>query len=43
MNTPRPSASKTVETIKHDDEKRRNIPTAEYQSMMARKNGEVSI
>ena len=31
---PKPSASKTVETIKHDDEKRRNIPTAEYQSLL---------
>jgi adenine-specific DNA-methyltransferase len=31
---PEPSASKTVETIKHDDEKQRNIPTAEYQSML---------
>ena len=26
----------TVETLKHDDAKRRNIPTAEYQSVMAR-------
>jgi adenine-specific DNA-methyltransferase len=26
--------SKTVETLKHDDAKRRNIPTAEYQSML---------
>ena len=34
MKAPKPSASKTVETIKHDDEKRRNIPTAEYQSML---------
>ena len=31
---PKPSASKTVETIKHDDEKRINIPTAEYQSLL---------
>jgi adenine-specific DNA-methyltransferase len=31
---PKTSASKTVETIKHDDEKRRNIPTAEYQSLL---------
>jgi adenine-specific DNA-methyltransferase len=34
MNAPKPSAYKTVETIKHDDEKRRNIPTAEYQSLL---------
>jgi adenine-specific DNA-methyltransferase len=27
-------ALKTVETIKHDDAKRKNIPTAEYQSVM---------
>jgi adenine-specific DNA-methyltransferase len=25
---------KTVATLKHDDAKRRNIPTAEYQSML---------
>jgi adenine-specific DNA-methyltransferase len=25
---------KTVETLKHDDAKRKNIPTAEYQSML---------
>ena len=26
----------TVETLKHDDATRRNIPTAEYQSVMAK-------
>ena len=26
--------SKTVETLKHDEDKRRNIPTAEYQSVL---------
>ena len=28
-------APKQVETLKHDDAQRRNIPTAEYQSVMA--------
>jgi hypothetical protein len=27
---PKPSAPKTVETLKHHEDKRRNIPTAEY-------------
>ena len=27
--------SKKVETLKHSDAKRKNIPTAEYQSVMA--------
>ena len=27
-------APKTVETLKHDKAKRKNIPTAEYQSVM---------
>ena len=26
--------AKTVETLKHDEAKRKNIPTAEYQSVM---------
>ena len=30
---PRPSAPKTVESLRHED-KRRNIPTAEYQSLV---------
>ena len=30
----KPPNSKTVETLTHDDAKRRNIPTAEYQSML---------
>src|SRR5262245_33547259 len=28
------TAAKTVETLKHDEAKRRNIPTAEYQSVL---------
>ena len=36
----RPPATKTVETLKHDDAKRKNIPTAEHQSVIddAQKN-----
>jgi adenine-specific DNA-methyltransferase len=30
----RPASPKSVETLKHDEAKRRNIPTAEYQSVM---------
>ena len=30
------STSKTVETLKHDEAKRKNIPTAEHQSVMAK-------
>ena len=30
----RPPATKTVETLKHDDAKRKNIPTAEHQSVI---------
>ena len=30
----KPKAPKTVETFKHDDASRMNIPTAEYQSVM---------
>ena len=28
------AAAKTVETLKHTDDKRKNIPTAEYQSVV---------
>ena len=28
------TATKTVETLPHDDAKRKNIPTAEYQSVV---------
>ena len=28
------STTKTVETLKHDEAKRRNIPTAEFQSVL---------
>ena len=31
---PKQSAAKTVEAIKHDEAKRKNIPTAEYQSVI---------
>ncbi len=30
----KPATQKTVETIKHDADKRKNIPTAEYQSVL---------
>jgi hypothetical protein len=33
-SAPKPAASKTVTTIQHDDAKRKNIPTAEYQSVL---------
>ncbi|MGH7472283.1 MAG: site-specific DNA-methyltransferase, partial [Longimicrobiales bacterium] len=36
MATRTPKAPLTVETLKHDDAKRKNIPTAEYQSVMAK-------
>ena len=29
-----PKTQKTVETLKHDEAKRKNIPTAEYQSVL---------
>jgi adenine-specific DNA-methyltransferase len=32
----RPKAPLTVEALKHDEAKRKNIPTAEYQSVMAK-------
>jgi adenine-specific DNA-methyltransferase len=28
------TAKKSVETLKHDEAKRKNIPTAEYQSVL---------
>jgi len=31
---PKQSTTKTVEALKHDDSKRKNIPTAEYQSVI---------
>jgi len=31
---PKQTSSKTVETLKHDDAKRKNIPTAEHQSVL---------
>src|SRR6266705_1005689 len=34
MAKKKPTAAKTVETIVHDDDKRKNIPTAEYQSVV---------
>lgn len=36
MATKQPKAPLTVETLKHDDATRKNIPTAEYQSVMAK-------
>ncbi|MBI4664461.1 MAG: site-specific DNA-methyltransferase, partial [Verrucomicrobia bacterium] len=30
----KPATLKSVETLKHDDAKRRNIPTAEHQSVL---------
>ena len=32
--TPAPKQKKTVETLTHDEASRKNIPTAEYQSVM---------
>jgi len=32
--TPKQTSSKTVEALKHDEAKRKNIPTAEYQSVI---------
>ena len=36
----KPPAAKTVETLKHDEARRKNIPTAEHQSVVeeAQKN-----
>jgi adenine-specific DNA-methyltransferase len=34
MAKKKPAPAKTVETIVHDDDKRKNIPTAEYQSVV---------
>ena len=30
-----PKSPKNVEALRHTDDKRRNIPTAEYQSLLA--------
>jgi len=30
----KPATPKTVETLKHEEAKRKNIPTAEYQSVL---------
>ena len=30
----KPAAAKSVESLKHDEDKRKNIPTAEYQSIL---------
>src|ERR1700733_14741706 len=32
----KPAAAKSVETLRHDEAKRRNIPTAEFQSVLER-------
>src|SRR6185503_15833134 len=34
MNMARKSATKTVETLRHEADKRKNIPTAEFQSVL---------
>jgi adenine-specific DNA-methyltransferase len=31
---PKPSAPKTVETLRHEEDKRANIPSAEYESLV---------
>ena len=31
---PTPKSAKTVETLKHDEATRKNIPTAEFQSVL---------
>ena len=36
MATKNPKAPLAIETLKHDDARRKNIPTAEYQSVMAK-------
>ena len=36
MATKNPKPPLAIETLKHDDARRKNIPTAEYQSVMAR-------
>ncbi len=41
--TKKPPAQKTVETITHDGEKRRNIPTAEYQSVVQREQQRAAV
>jgi adenine-specific DNA-methyltransferase len=33
------STHKTVETLKHDEAKRKNIPTAEYESVLQKEHG----
>jgi len=34
MKTKKAPSAKTVETLTHDEASRKNIPTAEYQSVM---------
>ena len=36
----KPAKSKTVEVLVHDEAKRRNIPTAEYRSMVEKESGD---
>jgi len=36
--TPQPGQSKKVASLKHEQDKRKNIPTAEYQSVMAQED-----
>ncbi len=36
MGKKAPNSKKTVKTLTHDEASRKNIPTAEYQSVMAK-------
>src|SRR4051812_21528476 len=42
-DTPKPKSEKRVETITHDDSKRKNIPTVEYQAMLSEREKEVRV
>ena len=41
MPPKKPAAKKTVEALKHDEATRKNIPTAEYQSVLDEAMGRV--
>ncbi len=38
----KPANPKTVETLTHEDATRKNIPTAEYQSVISAKNHRIA-
>ena len=40
MPPKKPAAKKTVEALSHDEAKRKNIPTAEYQSVLQKNEQE---